>query len=105
VTPNTASTPRRDHLPADVADRYPVASHFAAEVHLIEQMMHNAQVQHPVERTLLTTGVLAALHESSYQPAASYGKTMQHGAFLAEGRRVLTPHLSIIYSAHEETGS
>ena len=105
VTPDTAATPRRVHLPAAVADRYPVANHFAAEVHLIEQMMHGAPVEHPVERTLLTTGVLAALHESSYQPAAMYGRTMQHGAFLAEGRHVATPHLLIAYSPHQETGS
>lgn len=105
VTPATAATPRPDHLPADVKDRYPVANHFAAEVHLFERMVDSGRVEHPVERTLLTTGVLAALHESSYRPSPMYGRTMQHGKITEEGRRVQTPHLQFGYSPQEQTGS
>lgn len=105
VTPATAATPRPDHLPADLQERYPVANHFAAEVSLFEHMVHTGHVEHPVERTLLTTGVLAALHESTYQPSAMYGRTMQHGKLLSEGRRVQTPHLQFTYSPREDTGA
>ena len=105
VVPRQAATPRPAHLPDELKDRYPVANHFSAEVHLIEEMIHTGRVEHPVERTLLTTGVLAALHESSYSPAPNYGRTMQHGAFLQEGRRLGTPHLHIEYQAAEETGA
>ncbi len=98
VIPRSTDTPRPCHLPEQLRDRYPVANHFAAEVHLIEQMLDSGQTPHPPERTLLTTGALAALHESSYQPAAMYGRSYQHGRHLEEGRRVETPHLEFGYT-------
>lgn len=97
VIPSTADTPRPDHLPDEMKDRYPVANHFAGEVHLIEQMLNTGQEPHPAERTLLTTGVLTALHESSYQPDPMYGDTWQHGRPLKEGRRIETSHLTFGY--------
>jgi hypothetical protein len=71
---------------------------FSAEVRLIEQMIATGKEPQPVERTLLTTGALAALFDSSYQPAAQYGRTLQHGTRLKRGRRVETPHLGISYT-------
>jgi hypothetical protein len=53
-------------------------SHFSALVHYIEQMMETGREPYPVERTLLTTGALAALMQTS-------------------GKRVATPHLAILY--------
>lgn len=97
VIPGTADTPRPCHLPDERKDRYPVANHFAAEVHLIEQMLDTGVAPHPPERTLLTTGALAALHESSYEPAPMYGRSRQHGRHLLEGRRIETPHLAFAY--------
>jgi hypothetical protein len=97
VVPTTSDTPRPVHLPDEVRDRYPVANHFAAEVHLIEQMLDTGLEPHAAERTLLTTGTLVALHESSYQPAPNYGRTMQHGRHLTEGMRIVTDHLQIEY--------
>lgn len=98
VLPRRPVTPSAVHLPDEVKDRYPVANHFAAEVNLIEEMVLTGQVKHPVERTLLTTGVLAALHESTYRRAENYGRTYQHGSLLKEGTREETPHLLINYA-------
>jgi len=53
-------------------------SHFSALVHYIEQMIVTGREPYPPERTLLTTGALAALMES-------------------HGNRVETPHLAIAY--------
>jgi hypothetical protein len=53
-------------------------SHFSALVHYIEQMIATGREPYPPERTLLTTGALAALME----PA---------------GRTIETPHLAIAY--------
>jgi hypothetical protein len=55
-------------------------SHFSALVHYIEQMIATGREPYPPERTLLTTGALAALME---------GKV----------GRIETPHLAIRYSA------
>ena len=55
-------------------------SHFSALVHYIEQMILTGKEPYPPERTLLTTGALAALMD-------------------ATGRRVETPHLAIKYRA------
>jgi hypothetical protein len=55
-------------------------SHFSALVHYIEQMIVNGREPYPPERTLLTTGALAALMDS-------------------KGHPVETPHLAITYRA------
>jgi hypothetical protein len=55
-------------------------SHFSALVHYIEQMIVTGREPYPPERTLLTTGALAALME-------------------ATGRRIRTPHLAIPYTS------
>ena len=61
-------------------------SHFSGLVRCIEQMMVTGTPAYPVERTLLTTGALAALMDSSYQ-----------------GRRLETPHLNVSYRAPKES--
>lgn len=97
VVPDRGETPRPVHLPEELRERYPVANHFSATTHLFEEMLVSGQAPHPAERTLLTTGALAALFESSYAPAPNYGETYQHGLLLEEGKRVETPHLHIAY--------
>ena len=61
-------------------------SHFSALVRYIEQMMVNGRAAYPVERTLLTTGALAASMNSGYRH-----------------RRLETPHLDIVYRAPKES--
>ena len=60
-------------------------------------MILTGHTPNPVERTLLTTGALAALFQSSYRPSPMYGKTMQHGTLLERGQRIETPHLHVSY--------
>jgi hypothetical protein len=84
-------------VPRELRERYR-HNIFSAEVRLIEQMIWTGRAPQPVERTLLTSGALAALFESSYQPDPHYGRTMQHGAWLKLGRRIETPQLAIAYS-------
>ena len=62
-------------------------SHFSGLVHYIEQMIVTGRPAYPVERTLLTTGALAALMDSSYQGH----------------RRLETPHLNVSYRAPKES--
>jgi len=59
----------------------PQRDHFSFLTHNVAQMMMTGKPAYPVERTLLTTGVLAALMESKGN----------------DGRRVDTPHLGIKY--------
>ncbi|HVK09158.1 MAG TPA: hypothetical protein VM597_10315 [Gemmataceae bacterium] len=56
-------------------------AHFAEQVKAIESMIHTGHAPYPVERTLLTTGVLDAIMTSH----------------AAGGKRVETPHLKIAY--------
>ena len=58
-------------------------SHATGLTYQIEQLYLNRRVAYPVERTLLTTGALAALMDSSHEGA----------------RRLETPHLRIAYRA------
>jgi hypothetical protein len=53
-------------------------NHFSALVHYLEQMMTTRREPYPPERTLLTTGALAALMDST-------------------NRRTQTPHLAVAY--------
>jgi len=62
-------------------------SHFSGLVHYIEQMIVTGTPAYPVERTLLTTGALAALMDSCYQGH----------------RRLETPHLNVNYRAPKES--
>jgi hypothetical protein len=59
------------------------SNNFSPLVHAIAGMFRTGKLEYPVERTLLTTGALAALMESAYQ-----GHT-----------RLETPHLKIAYKA------
>ncbi len=61
--------------------------HFANLCYFIERMMLEGRAPYPVERTLLTTGVLAAAMDSSWQG----------------NRRLETPHLSIAYQPPRES--
>jgi hypothetical protein len=56
--------------------------HFNYLVHHVEQFFLTGQAPYPVERTLLTTGALAALMDAGHA-----------------GRRLETPHLAVTYQA------
>jgi hypothetical protein len=62
-------------------------SHFSGLVYYIEQLIVTGRPAYPVERTLLTTGALAAAMNSSYQG----------------NRRLETPHLKVTYRAQRES--
>jgi len=62
-------------------------SHATGLTYQIEQFYLNRRPNYPVERSLLTTGALAALMDSSYEKA----------------RRIETPHLKIAYRTPEES--
>jgi hypothetical protein len=61
-------------------------NHFSGLVYYIEQMLVTGRPAYPVERTLLTTGALAAIMDSCY-----------------EHRRIETPHLNITYKPTEKS--
>jgi hypothetical protein len=63
------------------ARRQPVW-HFDHQVDLIERMVNTGRVPYPVERTLLTTGLIDAVMASRFEG----------------GRRLETPHLAIAYA-------
>ena len=67
--------------------------HFSGLVYFIEQMMITGRPSYPVERTLLTTGALSALFDSSYE----------NRSIVKKGRRLETPHLDITYRAQKES--
>ena len=66
----------------------PGARFFDGQVLAIEKFLETRQAPYPVERTLLTTGVLAAAIDSRHQGA----------------RRVETPQLGIHYRAPADSG-
>ena len=57
--------------------------HFSNLVHFIEEMIVSGRAPYPVERTLLTTGIVAAAMESGWRG----------------GKRLETPHLQMSYTA------
>src|SRR5205823_2887874 len=71
------------HLPEPPGARY-----FDALVHNVEKLFETRQSPYPVERTLLTSGVLDAVMESHYR----------------RGSRVETPELSVRYAAPADSG-
>jgi len=56
-------------------------AHFATLTHYIEEMMLTGKEPYPVERTLLTTGILAAAMDSAFR----------------QGEALATPHLAVEY--------
>jgi hypothetical protein len=58
-------------------------AHFSTLTHYIEELVLNRKEPYPVERTLLTTGILAAAMDSAYQ----------------KGKALDTPHLDVRYRA------
>jgi len=62
-------------------------SHCSGQVYYMEQLLLTGQTPCAVERTLLTTGALAALMDSSY----------------LSNKKVETPHLAIAYRARKES--
>ena len=67
-------------------------SGLSAFIHYVEEMMVTGRAHYPVERTLLTTGVLTALMDSNYED----------GRHLLKGRRLETPYLNMTYRAPKE---
>jgi hypothetical protein len=59
--------------------------HFAALVQAIEKMFESGKPTYPVERTLLTSGILESIIDSK-----------------AAGKRIETPHLDVRYSAPQK---
>jgi hypothetical protein len=66
----------------------PGARYFDAQVAAIEKMLESGQPTYPVERTLLTTGMLEAAMESHYR----------------RGSRVETAELDVHYAAPADSG-
>jgi hypothetical protein len=62
-------------------------AHFSGLAHYIEEMMLNGRVPYPVERTLLTTGALADLMDSSYR----------------KNIKIETPELNVTYHAPKQS--
>ncbi|MBM3726823.1 MAG: hypothetical protein FJW40_15550 [Acidobacteria bacterium] len=62
-------------------------SHFSALTHYVEELILTRKEPYPVERTLLTTGILAAAMDSGFR----------------KGERIETPHLAIRYKAPKES--
>ena len=66
----------------------PGAKYFDCLVANIEKLFENAKSPYPVERTLLTSGILAAAMESHYR----------------RGARIETPELDVVYTAPTDSG-
>jgi hypothetical protein len=64
-------------------------AHFAELTKAIDSLMQTGHAPYPVERTLLTTGILDAAMTSRHE----------------KGKRIETPHLEIRYTATEWTGA
>jgi hypothetical protein len=62
-------------------------AHFSGLVHYIEEMILTGRAAYPVERTLLTTGVLAAAMESAWK----------------RGAQLMTPHLEFGYPGPKDS--
>ena len=62
-------------------------SHFSTLVHYIEELILTGKPAYPVERTLLTTGAIAAVMESAWRGH----------------ERVATPHLEVRYTAPKQS--
>ena len=62
-------------------------AHFSTLTHYIEELILQRKEPYPVERTLLTTGILAAAMDSAYQ----------------QGKPLDTPHLNIRYRAPKQS--
>lgn len=67
--------------------------HFSSLVHYIEELIITGKESYPVERTLLTTGVLSALMSSSFY----------NGRKIEEGRKIETNLLNISYTPSSES--
>ena len=63
-------------------DQFP---HFAQQVRAVDAMLRAGHPMYPVERTLLTTGVLEAALQSRFR----------------KGERVETPHLGVAYEPRD----
>ena len=72
------------YLPMPPA-RTTLANFFSPQAHHIEQMILNGEPSYPIERTLLTTGLVVAAVESLH----------------LEQKRVETPYLDVRYTAPE----
>ena len=64
-------------------------AHFAELTKAIDSLMQTGHAPYPVERTLLTTGILDAVMTSRHE----------------KGKRIETPHLAIAYTATEWGGA
>lgn len=74
------SAPRSCHFYLQQPDPF---AHFSYQLKAIESLVHTAHAPYPVERTLLTTGILDAAMTSAHRG----------------GKRIETPHLAIKYEA------
>jgi hypothetical protein len=74
------------YLPMPPA-RATLANFFSPQIHHIERMFLTGRPSYPVERTLLTTGLVAAGAESLHQ----------------DQKRQETPHLDIAYQPTQES--